>query len=285
MFEDIVWLHVESTTRCNAWCPFCPRSNNGFGLSPELNVCDLDLSRLDQIISQAKKLHTVQFCGNLGDPLAAKNFDEQLVSALSYDKIKNIQIHTNGSLRSQEWWQSLANKTKDVNCKVWFAIDGNAETHSYYRQGTSYQKIIDNASTFIQNGGKAVWQFIIFEHNKQNLVECYNKSIELGFESFKVIRNIRNDGDSLHYQTGKPLNIKNYSAENLPLIHDNEDNNHVEIKNCMHLSYPSLYLNANGHISPCCYLYNQSVDPHQIKKSFNENKFISTCLKSCGHIL
>mgnify|MGYP003335187616 CR=1 FL=1 len=29
---DIKWAHVELSTKCNAWCPACPRNKNGFGL-------------------------------------------------------------------------------------------------------------------------------------------------------------------------------------------------------------------------------------------------------------
>ena len=39
--ENIKWLQVENTTKCNAWCPGCSRNNNGYGLS-NFVIEDLD---------------------------------------------------------------------------------------------------------------------------------------------------------------------------------------------------------------------------------------------------
>ena len=32
--QDIKWLQVEATTKCNDWCPGCARNNNGYGIAP-----------------------------------------------------------------------------------------------------------------------------------------------------------------------------------------------------------------------------------------------------------
>jgi hypothetical protein len=228
------------------------------------------------------ELHTLQFCGNLGDPLAAKNFDEQMQYAVENKKVENIIINTNGSLRSKDWWKNLATFCNEVNLQVWFAIDGNKTNHSYYRQGTNYDKIIENATAFINNGGQAVWQYILFHHNKNNLIECFNKSQELGFTQFKVIKNVRSDQASFHYRTGESLDIKNYTENTV--ISNNEKHDFVYKKNCMHISYPSMYLAANGKIHPCCYLYGENVSQKNVADSFDNKNFLSTCLKSCGHI-
>ena len=46
-----MWLHVEPTSRCNAWCPSCPRNNRGYGLA-DINVLDLDPQRLASVIKE-----------------------------------------------------------------------------------------------------------------------------------------------------------------------------------------------------------------------------------------
>ena len=280
--SNIVWLHVESTTRCNAWCPFCPRNNQGFGLAPHVQITDLNLKRLQQVVEDSPSLHTIQFCGNLGDPLAAKNFDKQLECVLNYDKIKNVTVNTNGSLRTKHWWKQLAEKTKHINLEVWFAIDGTEQNHSYYRQGTSYNKIIQNADTFIQSGGRAIWQFIMFAHNKDDVVECYNLSQEMNFADFKVLKNIRSDKKSYHYKTGKELDIKNVGFDNSLETFANDPSVTVFEKNCMHLAYPSMYLSAYGNLHPCCYVYNKPYTPEDIKHTFETKKFYPKCLKHCG---
>ena len=103
-------------------------------------------------------------CGTLGDPIASKYIDE-LVS-ICVEKRFAIRIHTNGSLKTTKWWSELATELKEVDHAVIFGIDGLEDVHELHRQGTSFVKIIDNATAFIQAGGVAEWQFLLFTHNK-----------------------------------------------------------------------------------------------------------------------
>ena len=162
--DNIQWLHAEVTTRCNAWCPFCPRNLDGYTILPGLDMEDLPVESLEQRIKQFPNLDGIQFCGIFGDPCAAKNIDELLDCAFSFDNIKTVQIQTNGSLRKPEWYAKLAERGKHLDMlQVWFGIDGLEDTNHVYRQGTSWNKIMDNESTFIKAGGNALWQFIPFE--------------------------------------------------------------------------------------------------------------------------
>ena len=84
----------------------------------------------------------------------------------------------------------LAEQFKD-KLVVWFAIDGLEDTHSKYRQGTDWKKIIGNAKEFIDRGGRAVWQFIPFQHNEHQMRDCMKMSTRMGFESFEFVKNAR----------------------------------------------------------------------------------------------
>ena len=55
MMEDITWLHIEPTTRCNAWCPFCPRNDHGVKLAEGLVLQDLPVECLEERIKQLEK--------------------------------------------------------------------------------------------------------------------------------------------------------------------------------------------------------------------------------------
>ena len=90
--DNIQWLHAEVTTRCNAWCPFCPRNLDGYTILPGLDMEDLPVESLEQRIKQFPNLDGIQFCGIFGDPCAAKNIDELLDCAFSFDNIKTVQI-------------------------------------------------------------------------------------------------------------------------------------------------------------------------------------------------
>ena len=249
--QDVELLHVEASSFCNAWCPACPRNKNGFGLVDDLVEQDLSTERFIEVLSSLPQLKIIQFCGHYGDPIIANNIIELVTLAKKHTK--KIQIHTNGGLRSTKWWESFANLLKDIDHDVWFGIDGMGSTHEIYRQGTSYQKVIDNAQSFIDHGGFATWQFIPYAHNEHETKDCFRLSQKMGFRKFKLIKNFRNKKIAQHWKTGESFDLlppKSYQK----LIQMPKINSTVETKNCMHLSpEPSIYLAANGKISPCCY--------------------------------
>lgn len=288
MYDTIKWLHVEPTTRCNAWCSSCPRNNNGYGLT-DFVLEDLDPLRLRSVIKKLPNLKTIQFCGNLGDPCASKLIDKQL--EVVKDSNLSLQIHTNGSLRTESWWADLAKKFGD-KLSVWFAIDGLEDTHKIYRQATDWNKIIDNAKSFINAGGNAVWQFIPFAHNEHQIRDCMKMSTTLGFSRFEFVKNARYFNEAYDYRSGDPVEIHPWSKHEDQWARKGEILNKktgnkivkkiVEKKNCMHLALSSVFLNASGIIAPCCYFGQTPLVDGQIENSIDKKSYIKTCLLCCG---
>ena len=58
------------------------------------------------------------------------------------------------------------------------------DTHSMYRIGTDYNKIIQNATAFINAGGTAEWCFIKFKHNEHQVEEARSIAEQMGFSLF-----------------------------------------------------------------------------------------------------
>ena len=280
------WLHVEPTTRCNAWCPCCPRNNRGFGLAEDLKLIDLDPARLDTVLKKFSSIDTIQFCGNYGDPCAAKNLKQQFDIAAN-NGVKKVQIHTNGGLRRTSWWTNLASYLNEnfIEHEIWFAIDGIGEVHEYYRQGTKYNRVIENATAFINNGGTAMWQFVPFAHNEHQIKDCLRLSKKLGFKSFKFIQGARYKDSAYHYQTGEPLNINAPSStKEIPTNHRLFSNNEktLELHDCMHTQIPSIFLSAKGLITPCCHLRDLPLTDVDIYSSITNKNFRQDCLSYCG---
>ena len=249
--NTVKWLHVELSSRCNAWCPSCPRNVDGYKLIDGLIEEDLSLEKLSTIISTLPNIETIQLCGNFGDPLAAKNITEVLDFLIQ--KKLFIRIHTNGSFKTTEWWSNLGKKIKNTEHLIFFAIDGLEDTHTIYRQGTDFKKILENAKEFISCGGNAVWQFIPFAHNEHQIKKAYALSKKLKFHHFMLQKKPRVNLNAKHYQTGEALNLSAWSKKEH--FHD-KMTAHIESgKSCMHLEYPSLYISSSGKISPCCFMY------------------------------
>lgn len=283
--DQVTWLHVEPTSRCNAHCPACPRNNSGFGVVDGLSIQDLTIENLAKAFDRFKNIHSVQFCGNYGDPIAAKNIIEQIEFVLDKN-VKRMQIHTNGSLKTKIWWSKLAKTLSSVDeSYVEFAIDGLEDTHSIYRQGTDFNKIIENAKAFISAGGNAYWQFIPFKHNEHQIKDCIRLSQQLGFKKFNFVRNARYRDQSYHYKTREKIDILPWKKDSEYNHLVKKDKKIVQVKDCMHLHYPSVFISAAGQISPCCYLSKVSIDSIDIDEDFKNNNFHDKCLKSCGSCL
>ena len=283
---NIKWLHVEASSRCNAWCSGCARNKFGYGLR-DFKVTDLSVDRLSETIEMLPALETVQLCGVYGDPCASKLIDKQIEKLADADV--SVQIHTNGSLRSKKWWKELASRLPKL--EVWFAIDGLEDTHSIYRQATNWKKIIENATSFIEAGGKAIWVFIPFKHNEHQIKDCMRMATKLGFARFEFQKNARYTKKSFDYRTGNEVQIKPWSGHRKQwqrrgtILQKNTSgavNNTVEKKNCMHLSLQSLYLSALGKLTPCCYLDTTEHTSVDILQTFREKNFLENCLSECG---
>ena len=266
---DIGSANVEISTNCNAACPLCPRNYNGYSVRDNFPLRDMTLAEfkilLDPVLVHPKFI--LALCGTYGDPCANK----QILDILSYvDKNYphvTIILSSNASMKTPKWWAELA---KIKNIKIEFALDGLADTHHIYRQNTNWQKVIDNATAFIQAGGYAIWQFIQFEHNKHQFNECKELSKNLGFAEFKHFDDNRSDGiafkpDGTPFVLGTaPQQIisahefveqekylqKQYETD---LQHEFERNLKVDTIDC-YSQTGNIYVAVNGDIWPCCWL-------------------------------
>lgn len=184
-------IQFELSSMCNALCLGCVRTDNdNFNRSKPL-VPKKQLVSVETIVKLLSSqpmatVHTLEFCGTIDEPLMHPDFFEILEQAFIINPDYKIIIHTNASVRSAADWAKLATilaKFKSPH-KVSFSIDGIGETHEFYRQQTSYEKILENAQAFINAGGTAVWQFLIFPWNKHQVDEASKLSEQMKFSGF-----------------------------------------------------------------------------------------------------
>lgn len=177
---------MEISSLCQASCPMCARNYHGGLPNPKLPEKNLRLDFFKTALTSnfLKQLKTITMSGNYGDPIMNNDLIDMVRYAAEQNPDIIIYIYTNGSARSIKWWTELANEMPK-NHLVSFGIDGLADTHSLYRIGTDFNTIIRNAKTFIDNGGKAQWNFITFQHNQHQLDECRKLAEEIGFVRFQ----------------------------------------------------------------------------------------------------
>ena len=200
-FDAIDEYQIEVTTYCNAACPQCPRNNNGSGINPYLTLEHLPRSVIDRAFDAelCNRLRQVFFCGSYGDPIMHPEFLDILRDFRRKCPTLWLYLHTNGGVHSTEYWQEMA-KIIGGYGQVDFNIDGLGSTNQLYRRNTDFHKIINNATAFISAGGRAVWNFIVFEHNQDQVDQAKELSEKIGFREFK------------HRATGRFLNHKTMDA-------------------------------------------------------------------------
>ncbi|MCC6138229.1 MAG: radical SAM protein [Bdellovibrionaceae bacterium] len=267
--NEIKNLQLDHTTSCNLMCPQCSRVVNG-QRKPLLPIAELTPADYTQLLDQlVTPLETLLFCGNYGDVAASNTFLDSL-RAIKQRTSAKITLMSNGSVRTKDWWQTLATVLDPQRDKVCFSIDGLKDTNSLYRVNSQFDKIIENAKAFINNGGRARWDFIAFQHNEHQIEEAQKLATSLGFYMFSLKRTSRFIKDN-HFRestsytkTEAKLDIP--SNPNLVSVaHKNFDgilkkheswNNYVQETpiNCKFKSSQTLFIDFNLQVWPCTWI-------------------------------
>lgn len=191
-YNDIKTLHLEVTDKCNAACPMCARNINGGEDNPQLPEVELSIADVETMfpIEFVKQLERMYMCGNYGDPIAAKDTLEIFQYFRLHNPKMTLSLHTNGSAKSTEWWTQLATVLGPKGYVV-FSVDGLEDTNHLYRQNTVFSKIMTNAQAFIDAGGRARWDYIVFAHNEHQVDEAEALATTMGFEKFQFKKSAR----------------------------------------------------------------------------------------------
>ncbi len=275
-FDQLKNIHLEISNNCQASCPMCTRNIHGGLENPLLKMSNWSLSRFKKIVNREvlDQVNMIYFCGNYGDPLMNSELIDMIEYAVKINPHVSIRIHTNGSLRDKNWWKKLYH-VLPIDHSVVFAIDGLEDSHSIYRIGTNYKKILENAKTFIQEGGNAEWAFIRFQHNEHQVEEAKKIASDLNFKKFVMKDSSRwllntkfpvydNKGETIYFlEPSKYSELKfidkkiidNYKS----IIKD------VEIS-CHALKSKEIYIDAQGHVFPCCWLAMIPYQPEDVEK-------------------
>jgi MoaA/NifB/PqqE/SkfB family radical SAM enzyme len=255
LLSDIKSVHLEITSKCQAKCPMCARNMQGGKLNPLIELNEITLEQFKEWfpLDFVKQLNHLYMCGNLGDPIVAKDTLEIFKYLRENNNGITLNMHTNGSGRNDKWWKNLA----ELNVSVIFGIDGLGDTHSLYRINTDFNKIIKNAKTFINNGGNARWDMIVFKHNEHQIENCRELSKELGFNEFTVkhTSRFRNGKLNVLNDEGKTINILYPTNNSKEMIHKvkNAESEILPTINCKAVKYNEIYVSADGIVTPCCW--------------------------------
>lgn len=268
--DDIRIVHIEASSRCNSRCPMCSRYDSLGYLQSSLTEENLSLEIFFKLFTEnfCAQLEHVYFSGVYGDPCIHPDLPK-MVSWLLDNGCKNISIDTNGGYRNESYWESLARQGVLIN----FSIDGtDNETLEKYRIGVSYEKVMKNLKAYVQKGGNAQWNFIVFKHNEHQVEEARQIAEELRIkfrikitQKFKKNKSFKVMKDGNHLYDLEPPDNEMYRHPNVGteehqpvkftgLKIENYKNYPAKNISCKSKSRSEIFLSYSGSIFPCCYL-------------------------------
>lgn len=255
--NTIEWLDIELTSFCNIACKGCFREVSKYSDK----ILNKEFLSLDTIKERFKKedfpsIKIINFCGSVDEPTSHPQFFKIIEYFADWNA--HINIATNGSLRTAPWWAKLAGILPESHQVTW-GIDGTDETSEVYRVGSKFIKVEQNYKAFIQAGGMATWQFIVFEHNEHQHELAKQKATDEGFTNFKTIYSHRTNS----------IDIKHKKVQV-------EETQGVE---CKYAAQKRIFINHHGNVIPCCHLNSEMLEYTAGRK---ENTQFTDILNSNG---
>lgn len=185
--QQLFHFHIELTSKCNAACPHCPRYLRGLPIrQPSVNLWEMKFSDVKKWYSPSiiKKIGSINFCGNFGDPCVCNDMYE----IVEYFHLNNpeteIEIRTNGGARDTTFWKKVGTLSYKSNRKirVMFGIDGLEDTNHLYRRNINWKTLEKNVRAYNNAGGYSGQEFLIFEHNEHQIDAAKENASDWGIE-------------------------------------------------------------------------------------------------------
>lgn len=278
-YHEINEVHLEVTQRCNAACPMCDRNENGGPVNQHIRNNEQELT-LDDCIDIfpadfIAQLNTMYMCGNLGDPISARDTLEIMQWFRDCNPDMWLSMNTNAGARDPEWWEALA-KVLGRKGSVIFSVDGLENTNHLYRQNVRWEFVERNMKAFINAGGRARWDYLIFEHSECDVERAEQLAKEWGVEKFTKKKTgrfitVKSEAKETHQaknrkgaETTTLAKPKKLEHQNLALLKQKEIEKtygsmmdyYNQAKIACKVSNPntkSMFVTAEGLVMPCCW--------------------------------
>tara|TARA_B100000965_G_scaffold388978_1_gene394125 strand:+ start:7325 stop:8389 length:1065 start_codon:yes stop_codon:yes gene_type:complete len=273
-YADIKTIHLEITQNCQAACPMCDRNMNGEGINPHINLDELSLKDCMDIFPPKfiNQLETMYMCGNLGDPIIAKDTLEVFDYFRQNNSTMWLSMNTNAGAKNVEWWKKLA-KTIGKKGAVIFSVDGLSDTNHLYRQNVVWNNVERNMRAFCDAGGRARWDFLIFEHNQHQVEKARELANKWGCEKFVAKKTGRFiTQDSQKKESHQAVSKKGQNTAELKKPDPKYQNKALKKQDIIIKKYGSMdayydvapikpkcvdkkeiYVSAEGLVLPCCW--------------------------------
>lgn len=288
-------VHYDITNLCNAACPQCVRTNPRTG-KPYKYISKGEMSLEDfkkaSPVEFLASLKFIYFCGNYGDPIVANDLLPILEYCWQANPKLSIKVHSNCSLRNEQWWTNFATLVNNKKFMLIASIDGaSQQTQEHYRVGTDYNKIVNNLKLFISLGGIVEWRFIVFKHNEHEVETAKEFARSIGCVNFRSYRSNRafNKDNKFYYRNKgerkmlEPAtvvtDVKFLDKKTIEFHKLSQTTSHIE---CVANKTKSIFIDFEGNVLPCCHYGIRLYTLKQGARDVNGDQLVYDILNSFG---
>ena len=274
LVKDLDTIHIEITNKCNARCPGCERTVNG-DTHPELkkNVVEYTLDDFKNMFPsnmvQGKEFY---FGGTVDDPMMNKNVYD--ICEYVINNNGEITLETNTGANTSETYARLGKLSHDSNGKlhVYFSVDGYENTNHLYRVNVLWSKVLENMTAYASSKGKCTWQYLVFDHNYDDIPKAKELAKELGIK-LVLRQNVRNvkpwiSKTKVKNKETKKIETKTFEVKTtdkfkhpelskVKKIIENKQPVRKSI-NCLMVHKGEIFVAWNSRVWPCCWFATDS---------------------------
>jgi radical SAM protein with 4Fe4S-binding SPASM domain len=224
-------LAIESTAKCNLFCPMCPRESIYF---PPRNM-ELPLFR--KISDEGRDFLEFAVPYGVGEPL----LNPEIYEMISYCRKLGVPtgLSTNATVLTEKASRMLIEAGLDY---IIFAFDGaTPETFEKYRKGADFHKVRNNILAFLRIKKEmksrifCIVQVVRLKDNASEVPDLVRMWRVAGINEVRVKKDeVHNEGSAIPGDHGSRP----------PLQHP-----------CYLLWRGPMYIHYDGTVYPCCYIY------------------------------
>ena len=178
-------VNLDISATCTLECPDCQRE---VYKQKGLKIPGHNMS-IEEFKIVYNYFEEITFCGQISDPI----FNPKFIDMLKMCHNRKVNIHTAASHKPWDWYMKAFDACP--NARWEFGLDGLPEESSTYRKNQDGDKIFDLMVEGKKRGIKIVWQYIIFDYNKNNIDEAKQMAEKHGIK-FNLIEQYYKQGNS-----------------------------------------------------------------------------------------
>jgi len=220
---------VETTAKCNLYCPMCPRETHK---QPKADMSDAHFTRL------------VEQAGHTAEHMMLIGLGEPFMDPHIFDRIELCARHTISSLISTNGTfldEKTAARLLDTPLEqITLSFDGaTKENFEFYRKGAKFEKVRDN--------------FVRFARMKKER----RSKLQVVVQMVRMERNAAEVDDFIRFWRHLPgIDQVRIKADETNLMRPDSGHAADEWKHpCHYLWRGPMYVKQNGDVYPCCQSY------------------------------